>query len=337
MRVGLTAVLDEGWLTFDTIRLASLSDPITAQSDQSHQLTAQVSGQLSSAGNGRLFVQYSSGTIVNVWQNDDVFNGSRSVTGNFTTPANVASFQVNTEVVLDKGHLNFDDLTLTAYSNYIAAAPSDWHRLTAQITGELDAGFGQGGQIWLVSQYLTGQTLSRTLLWSNPADLRGITTIQADFNPGLPPPTVVIRIALENNLDAGHLAFSNFELQHLASGDIIRRRTYSLAGQAIAVKVSGDPGPGHDGIFFTHTDHLGSTSVMSYGYNLNGSPHPQAGDPVPYSEARYLPFGGWRGAAPAAGLTDRGFTDHKMNNLAPNDIGLIYMNARYYSPYINRS
>jgi RHS repeat-associated protein len=25
-----------------------------------------------------------------------------------------------------------------------------------------------------------------------------------------------------------------------------------------------------------------------------------------------------------------------MNNLGSNDIGLIYMNARYYSPYINR-
>lgn len=287
-------------------------------------------------GDGRLFIQYSNGTIHDVWQNEDVFNGSQNITGNFTTPANVSSFQVGTEVVLDNGNLNFDDLTLTAYSNYIDVAPPDLHRLTAQITGELDADFGQGGQIWVVYENLAGQTLSSTLLWSNPADFSGMATMQADFNPGLLPPTVVIRMALETNLDAGHLAFSNFELQHLDSGDIIRRSTYSLAGQPIAVKVAGDPVNENNGIFYTYSDHLGSASVMSYGYNLNGSPHPQAGQPVPYSEARYLPFGGWRGAAPTAGLTDRGFTGHKHNNLSNNDIGLIYMNARYYVVGISR-
>ncbi|MBE7529086.1 MAG: hypothetical protein HND44_07935 [Chloroflexi bacterium] len=82
MRVGLTAVLDEGWLAFDTIRLTSLSDPIAARSNQYHQLTAQVSGQLNSAGDGRLFIQYSNGTIPAMWQNSGSFNGSQSVTVN---------------------------------------------------------------------------------------------------------------------------------------------------------------------------------------------------------------------------------------------------------------
>jgi RHS repeat-associated protein len=31
-----------------------------------------------------------------------------------------------------------------------------------------------------------------------------------------------------------------------------------------------------------------------------------------------------------------GFTEHRHNNLAGNDLGLIYMNARYYVPYLNR-
>ncbi|MBE7531264.1 MAG: RHS repeat-associated core domain-containing protein [Chloroflexi bacterium] len=296
-----------------------------------------MSGQLNSAGDGRLFVQYSNGTIHDVWQNEDVFNGSQNITGNFTTPANVFSFQVGTEVVLDNGNLAFDDLTLTAYSDHIIAVPLTDYRLTAQITGELNVDQGQGGKVWAVYENLAGQPLGRTLLWSNPANFSGTAVRQAVFTPV--PLTDKIRIALETNLDAGYLTFDNLELENLpATGPIIQRSTYSLAGQPIAVKVAGDPAPGNNGIFFTYSDHLGSTNVMSYGYNLNGSPHPQAGQPVPYSEARYLPFGGWRGAAPTAGLTDRGFTGHKHNNLGSGaeNLGLIYMNARYYSPYINR-
>jgi RHS repeat-associated protein len=50
---------------------------------------------------------------------------------------------------------------------------------------------------------------------------------------------------------------------------------------------------------------------------------------------RFLPFGGFRGSDPAF-LTERGFTGHKMNNTATNDLGLIYMNARYYVGAIGR-
>lgn len=35
-------------------------------------------------------------------------------------------------------------------------------------------------------------------------------------------------------------------------------------------------------------------------------------------------------------MTERGFTGHKQNNLASNDLGLIYMNARYYVGSIGR-
>jgi RHS repeat-associated protein len=59
------------------------------------------------------------------------------------------------------------------------------------------------------------------------------------------------------------------------------------------------------------------------------------GNVVPGSIARYLPFGDWR-RQPTADLTDIGFTGHKSNNVGNNDIGLIYMNARFYLPNTNR-
>ena len=52
------------------------------------------------------------------------------------------------------------------------------------------------------------------------------------------------------------------------------------------------------------------------------------------STAYFLPYGGYRypSTPPPSELTDTGFTGHKHND----SIGLIYMNARYYIPYLNR-
>ncbi len=50
------------------------------------------------------------------------------------------------------------------------------------------------------------------------------------------------------------------------------------------------------------------------------------------TQTKYLPFGGYRGGSGGNPITDRGYTGHKHND----SLGLIYMNARYYSPYINR-
>jgi RHS repeat-associated protein len=90
----------------------------------------------------------------------------------------------------------------------------------------------------------------------------------------------------------------------------------------IAVRVSGDPVSGNNGLFYYHTDHLGSTSILTRGSDNSI---------VAASKARYYPYGGYR-TVPTAAQTDRGFTGHRHNNA----IGLIYMNARFYVPYINR-
>jgi RHS repeat-associated protein len=95
------------------------------------------------------------------------------------------------------------------------------------------------------------------------------------------------------------------------------------------VWVSGDLVAEKNGLFYMHSDHLGSTSAMSYGSGTN------AGQLVSGSVARYTPFGDWR-TEPTADLTNRGYTGHQHNNTGDNDIGLIYMNARYYVPGVAR-
>ncbi|HUM70984.1 MAG TPA: hypothetical protein PLK31_19300, partial [Chloroflexota bacterium] len=234
MRVGLTTVLDEGWLAFDTIKLTSLSALITARPSQYHKLTAQVNGRLNSANNGRLFIQYSNGTIVNVWQNDGIFNGNQNVNGSFTTPTGVSSFQVGTEVVLDKGYLTFTDVKLTAYSDAIPVTAGDDYHLESQINGSVQAGLGQGGEIKARYYNAAGQDIGADTLWQNPVNFNGVALVDQTFNANTAAATM--RLALQVNLDVGYLVFSNFALEHnVTDTSIIQRRTYSLAGQAIAV------------------------------------------------------------------------------------------------------
>jgi RHS repeat-associated protein len=85
------------------------------------------------------------------------------------------------------------------------------------------------------------------------------------------------------------------------------------------IRVSG----GNNGLFYLYSDHLGSASLL-----VNGSNNPVAG-----SRTWYLPFGGYRpGSAPSQTITDRDFTGQRENM----ELGLLYYNARFYAPYINR-
>ena len=68
---------------------------------------------------------------------------------------------------------------------------------------------------------------------------------------------------------------------------------------------------------------------MSYGHTFIGI----AGNVNQLSQARYLPFGGYRQAPTTnPSISDMGYTGHKHND----DVGLIYMNARFYVPSIGR-
>ncbi|MCP5099662.1 MAG: RHS repeat-associated core domain-containing protein [Chloroflexi bacterium] len=102
---------------------------------------------------------------------------------------------------------------------------------------------------------------------------------------------------------------------------VIQRSTYGIAGQAIALRVVEKDASGAVTSYYTHSDHLGSTSAMS----------DNSGTLVDGSTSRFAPFGSYR-TEPTADLTDRGFTGHKENR----DVGLTYMNARFYLPGLNR-
>ena len=113
---------------------------------------------------------------------------------------------------------------------------------------------------------------------------------------------------------------------------IVQRTTYSIVGQAVFLRIRTlEDGVEVDNrLYAMHTDHLGSTSTLSY---LN--PNDGSAGRVMDSRAFYTPFGDYR-LEPTGDYTDRGYTGHLGNNSGSNDIGLIYMNARFYVPYINR-
>jgi RHS repeat-associated protein len=116
--------------------------------------------------------------------------------------------------------------------------------------------------------------------------------------------------------------FPGYEVEN-PTGTPTVRITFSIAGQAVALKIMGSS----TNTYYLYNDHLGSVATMST----------TGGGTVAGSTARYYPFGDWR-TEPTANLTDRGFTGHMHNNLgsAPDDIGLIYMNARWYAPALGR-
>ena len=112
----------------------------------------------------------------------------------------------------------------------------------------------------------------------------------------------------------------------LTSGGYVALRTNSSQVLFDNIWVTADDGV----ITYFHTDHLGSVSALSDGN----------GNLVPDSTARYTPFGDWR-TEPTTNptLTDRGYTGHRHNNSptgSGNDLGLIYMNARWYVPGVAR-
>ncbi|MGH2536808.1 MAG: RHS repeat-associated core domain-containing protein [Candidatus Promineifilaceae bacterium] len=104
----------------------------------------------------------------------------------------------------------------------------------------------------------------------------------------------------------------------------ITRSSYFLDGQRVATRVVGDPEAANNGLYFVLGDQLGSVSALA-----------TTGGALKGSVVQYFPFGKHR-ALSTTEITDRGFTGHAHNNLPPDGVGLIYMNARFYVPAVGR-
>ncbi len=105
---------------------------------------------------------------------------------------------------------------------------------------------------------------------------------------------------------------------YLAGGTPIAQRSYERDG---AVAIDDPAGRINQQRHFIYTDHLGSASTV-----VNGA------DEKVEQAVRFLPFGEMRDGADQLGVTNRGFTGHRENR----EIGLTYMNARFYLPGIGR-
>ncbi len=103
---------------------------------------------------------------------------------------------------------------------------------------------------------------------------------------------------------------------------------YYAGGKLIAMRVEGDPDPAQNGLYYLHSDHLGSTSLTTCG-NVGGCGNYPLGGAI--ARQTYYPFGQIRPGGTGAMPTDVGFTGQRLD-----DTGLMHYGARYYSPSLAR-
>ena len=229
-----------------------------------------------------------------------------------------------------------DDGTQSSNNNYSYSYHADKHHAVMSVTGGSNpANFVYDDNGNMKDRQMNGKSYTQNF----DAENRLISVV----GTGKPIPTTTFYYDADGNRTLtitpdGHKRYTPFPMYEVekwtdCSGIIcndfeVHRATYMIGGQAIATKISGDPVPSNNGIFYFYNDQLGSVTSMSNASN---------GATVSGTISRYLPFGDWR-TEPTAGLTDRGYTGHKHNNLGggANDLGLIYMNARYYVPSLAR-
>ncbi len=326
-----------GWLALDGVRLANLSQPIPASGGRDYTLSALVAGQTAAAG------QESAALLVTYYHSDGSQIGSDTVwgevdynqvpaalqSGGFTTPAGTAYIRLGLATSVDNdaaaGWLLYDRIALTALSQPVTIVPGRSYEVSAQVAGELNGPAGEvSGQLAAHFYDSQGVLLAVSPVWQSDAYEQPVTPLTQSGSVSHTTATQM-RLGLMTVLDEGWLDFSEPHLQWLHLEYTITRKTYSFAGRTIATRVSGDV-EGDNGLFYIHSDHLGSTSVMSYGQG-----HAQQGQEVPGSPTHYLPFGDWR-VEPSHDLTDQGFTGQKHNM----DLGLYYYNARWYLPGVGR-
>ena len=194
---------------------------------------------------------------------------------------------------------------------------------TYTVTGSFNPSGTQVSSQLYVHYYDVNDTqLGGPVLLVDSSDATSNTPFVVTLLP--PPDTAKLKFASTVHMQTGSATYNLSEISRRQPGSSIQRSTYYLAGKAIATRINGTTND--DGLYFFHSDHLGSATVMSYGQG-----HASVGQTVADSVTRYLPFGDYR-TAPQTELTELGYTGHHENR----GLGLTYMNARFYVGYIYR-
>ena len=319
LRVGLAASVDndvaDGWLLADRVTLTALSPPMPITPSQAYTLTAQVQGELAGpagAVSGQFAARFytAQGALLEtapVWSANDYAQPDEPVRqGGAVHHATATQLRLATTVTLDEGWLDFSALRLQTAGEPLPVVGGQTYSITGQLSGELP--LAETGRLLLLTDGIP------TLIWQNEAGYQEQNTVISHTFTAAPGANAV-QLLVEAPLAGGWLAVEETVLVR-----VITRSTYMLAGQAVAVRVAGDPDSTNNGRFYLYSDHLGSASAM------------QKDDDSAPIVTRYLPFGGYRGGSGPNAVTDRGFTGQRENM----SLGLYYYQARYYLPYLNR-
>jgi hypothetical protein len=99
-----------------------------------------------------------------------------------------------------------------------------------------------------------------------PASRRLWTTFQSTINVKIDINTAALRVDLYNHSNSGWVAFDDVMLTAVTTSTAtIRCSSYNLAGQRIAVRVTGTPaGSGH-GLYYVYSDHASTQAQHRLG------------------------------------------------------------------------
>ena len=214
----------------------------------------------------------------------------------------------------------------TAYggirTKLLDVSPVGTYDLSVGVRRKIDPDVMAGGYGFVVWFYdANGSFIKSKGLYTHETGGAGWSTYERMLEPDdIPANAVKMRVGYILYRGTGYANIDNFRVTPV-NEYVTRRTSYAAAGQTVATRITSVPSQADDGLYYTYNDHLGSNSLMTT----------KSGSVVAGSLAKFAPFGGYR-TIPTQTLTDLGFTGHKENR----DIGLTYMNARYYVPEIGR-
>jgi RHS repeat-associated protein len=316
LKVGYEIRLDNGYLNFSNLSLKELIRGTTTRRNL-YSLAGQTIAQRQKQENStpQMADTFSDNNAVG-WT---AHNGSWSLVA--TTPNGYAYQQTNTSSSATNSYYNLTQNSATSYSWKMTFQSSN------RKAGLYFFGSNATDNTYHGYSYSVWQTETQLQICENMAgssSCNGSTAFTAAN--GQSHTYRVIYDPATGRIDVwrnGIYALSRTDSSPLTSGNHLAFKTQNSSVRFDDVRVT----TFSSNLYYFFSDHLGSTTTLS---DANG-------ELVPNSTARYLPFGDWR-TEPTANLTDRGFTGHLHNNIGTgaDDIGLIYMQARWYLPSIGR-